>query len=183
MNINLHKQMTYGSYALIFSILLPMIKMPSMASNTEDNSKQDQESIVYRVYKDFAWEAVFAQNGQENPVLGDPLVDQPVSILRKYFDPDLAKLLVKDAQCASSGQVCKLDFDPIFASQDNMVFDLRIHLIRSRVVETEYSLRPGGKIVRMLFKLKFTETGWIINDIIYPEFANRSLRNILQGSQ
>lgn len=46
--------------------------------------------------------------------------------LEKYFDSNLSRLLSKDIQCSKKQGMCKLDFDPIYASQDPEIKSIKM---------------------------------------------------------
>lgn len=47
--------------------------------------------------------------------------------LEKYFDSTLSKLLINDINCSKKNNaICKLDFDPIYNSQDPEVSSIKI---------------------------------------------------------
>jgi hypothetical protein len=73
------------------------------------------QSTVMSLYQDYAWEAVVAEPGK----FGVGLMQAPKATLGQYFAPTLATLLAEDQACVERTQeICKLDFSPIWASQD-----------------------------------------------------------------
>ena len=68
-------------------------------------------SIVSGLYRDYAWEVVFANSSYTE------LVDQSKENIEKYFSPTLTNLFMQNKKCVGkTGDACTLDFDPIFAS-------------------------------------------------------------------
>jgi hypothetical protein len=55
------------------------------------------EGIVFKIYKDYAWEAVMAAGY-------DGLMQQPPQILKQYFDDKLAALILRDRKCSEKGK-------------------------------------------------------------------------------
>ena len=57
---------------------------------------------------------LYAQRGNDVPVQ-----EASISVLGKYFRPDLARALVRDRQCVeASNEICRIDFHVLFDSQD-----------------------------------------------------------------
>lgn len=136
----------------------------------------DQVAIVASLYKSFAWQVLSSSIG----VFGKPLTQQKSSVLRHYFDQDLASLLVKDGHCAAkTGEPCNLDFDPIFASQDPAAIDLTIHFMPKDIVAVEFTYPASGENVRLEYRMIRKENGWRIDDIRYPGMSDASLKQVL----
>src|SRR6266568_914145 len=77
------------------------------------------EGIVFKLYRDYAWEAVMAAGY-------DGLMQQPPQILMQYFDDNLSALILRDRKCSEKGEICRLDFVPIWTSQDPAAVDLTV---------------------------------------------------------
>jgi hypothetical protein len=94
-----------------------------LAATGHGSDAEPPDGVVRRLYRDFAWEAVFSDNDADRKWVG--LLQQPRRVLQRYFTPKLAGLLVNDARCArKSGEICRIDFLPIWASQDPGATDL-----------------------------------------------------------
>jgi hypothetical protein len=94
-------------------------------------------------------------------------VDQPQAVLSKYFDDRLVELWLADRRCAArTGEICKLDFSPIWDSQDPAGTFIRIVPTGdSSVVHVEHR-HPAEKEPRTLeYRLVSTRRGWRIRDI------------------
>lgn len=90
------------------------------------------DAVVYRLYKDFGWTAIFDGTViEEEERLGKPIAWQTFNVLNRYFTPELSKLILKEARCRISkrGELCNLEFDLMFASQDPAATDLLITAI------------------------------------------------------
>jgi hypothetical protein len=139
--------------------------------------------VVDKLYADFSMAGAGAKANSE-PIA---LVDQPRAVLEKYFDSQLATLWLRDRQCvARTHEICRLDFDPISASQMGTVEHLHIRPGKQpATVEAEFSRLDGdrGKIVLTYYLVK-TAHGWRIDDIRsqYDSDEAWSLRKILASS-
>ncbi len=112
-------------------------------------------------------------------------------MLSKYFSPELTKLFLKNAQLerdCPKGDLCGLDFDPILGAQDfadHLNFKLRITEAtppQTGRFEARFKLfnddKPEQIVVFQLVQLK---NGWRIDDIIYPDADNASLKAVLSA--
>jgi len=163
-------------YCLVFLILL-IFSGIAVAGDTGPTS------IVYKLYKDYGWVALFSNPDTPDAIkfLGKPITQQPKNILINYFDDELANLLVQDDECIKNnpGEVCKLGFDPIFASQDIAAYDLRITDAGNGKVNVEYSYPSNHKNIKLIFFVVKTKGEWKISDIDYGKghFLKKILTN------
>jgi hypothetical protein len=142
-------------------------------------------SIVYKLYRDYGWEALFDDTDTADAVkfLGKPIARQPKNILVHYFDNNLANLLVQDANCVENnpGEICNLDFDPIFASQDISACNLKISDNYDKTINVEYEYPSNHQKIKIIFVVKKQKTGWRISDINYGD--GYSLKKILSKNK
>ena len=111
------------------------------------------------------------------------------AVLSKYFSPELTKLFLKNAQVerdCPKGDLCGLDFDPIVGAQDfdeHLNFKLRITEATPRQTgrfEARFKLFNEDKAEQVVvFQLVQLKNGWRIDDIIYPDANNASLKAVL----
>lgn len=142
--------------------------------------EDDGIAIVYRIYKDFSWQAVLEYSDSLESILGKPLPKQPRSVLNKYFDDTLSSLLINDAECVvRRGEICALDFDPIFASQDSAAYDLVITKTGINTIRVQFNYPSSSKGVTLEYIIIKTDKGWRISDIVYREFGDLTLKGIL----
>jgi hypothetical protein len=132
---------------------------------------------VTRLYRDFAWEAVFAAP----PAGTTGFAQSPRATLIRYVDTTLARLLVADQACLARGQgVCNLDFSPLWGSQDPFVSELEIAATgEPTIVRVRYTIPGGDQQVTIDLQLARTTAGWRIRDIFYE--GGNSLRELLSG--
>jgi hypothetical protein len=110
-------------------------------------------------------------------------------VLSKYFSPELTKLFLKNAQLerdCPKGDLCGLDFDPILGAQDfddHLNFKLRITEAtppQTGRFEARFKLFNDDKAEDVVvFQLVQLKNGWRIDDIIYPDADNASLKAVL----
>jgi hypothetical protein len=133
-------------------------------------------SVVARLYKDFAWQAI----GGQPELFGEVLSYQSKSVLVRYFDPVVTSLLLQDANCqVKSAGICHLDFDPIFASQDPSVADLEIGEASAGVIPVTFKNPANDQKTKLDFKVVMISGKWKIADIVYGNMDGVSLKQIL----
>ena len=119
--------------------------------------------VVARLYRDFAWEAVV-----ETPAWhGHELGDQPRVVLSRYFDDALVRLWLADRACEMrTHEICRIDFLPIWDSQDpsgsfvNVAATGDSSVVR---VELRHPAHPEPRFLN--YRLVKTSAGWRIHDI------------------
>jgi hypothetical protein len=131
--------------------------------------------VVTRLYQQYSWEA--------DPKFIDtdstPLLDQPESELARYFDSELVSLLIADRECTRrSREVCRLDWDPIWDSQDPGAKHLTIRSLHTNAVLVRFRHPFTGEERRLEYHLTRTRAGWRISDIRYKNGVSllRTLR-------
>jgi hypothetical protein len=140
---------------------LSMVLAPSLSA--ADRSAGEQ--LVEKLYREFAWEAVMSGPGFRQP----GLIDQPKSVLERFFTPEITGLLLKDrAEAAAAGEVGRIDFLPLWASQDPSAADLRI-TAGSKPNTVVVSFLPQGakSATELVFIVEDTPGGARIADIKY----------------
>lgn len=145
--------------------------LPSICSATPALSPQ--VAVVAELYKSFAFETAI-----QEPNLGPIFLNSPRSALLNFLTPTLTDLILADSKCAAETQeICKLNFSPLWDSQDPSGSTVRIigTNVPSKVkVEVRYSSET-----RVIFyQLSLTPNGWRIKDIQF-ERNHRSLAKIL----
>ena len=98
----------------IKSLLLAITLLVSPAVNGAELDAR--KNVVYQLYKDFSWSAIFDVSTEVESYLGKPIEEQSQDILSKYFSPELVQLFLREANCRKTrkGELCNLEFDPIF---------------------------------------------------------------------
>ena len=132
--------------------------------------------VVTQLYQKYSWEA----DPQSTATDSIPLLNQPESELARYFDADLVALLIADRECARrSGEVCLLDWDPIWDSQDPAAKDLIIRSLRTNALLVRFRHPYTGEERALEYHLVNTPAGWRISDIRYKNGV--SLREALRA--
>lgn len=158
----------------------PLLALLFLALLTCDASARDRVSpevaVVAGMYRDFAWEVIIGE-----PISVPYFIDQPASVLGKYLDRELVRLILADRACAEkSGEICNLDFAPMWASQDPAVTDLMVRPGK-KASEVAVSFRNAcnSEPIRLRFEMTQTPSGPRIRDIHYAEGS--SLLDVLKG--
>jgi hypothetical protein len=133
--------------------------------------------VVSQLYNDFAWEATGGDNGPGS----SPFVDQPRTVLLRYLTPDLAALLLRDRACVRrSSEICRLDFVPLWASQDPDAADVSFTQPTGQPAIVIAHIRDhAGTVTKITYRFKQIATGWRIADIHYG--SGHTLRGLLGG--
>ncbi|MBI4595807.1 MAG: hypothetical protein HY730_05435 [Candidatus Tectomicrobia bacterium] len=154
-------------------IVLMCFSVNSIAADSHEYKKP--EDVVAWLYRDFAWEAIMGHTYWKN----GSLLNQPREILSLYFSDELVSLILKDRECVrEKHELCNLDFNPIFVSQDPAATDLEISPAdQSSTVHVQFIYPSNMKRIELDFKVERTTRGWRISDIVYKEFL--PLRKIL----
>jgi hypothetical protein len=147
--------------AAAFAVILLVVSASSLTAQRARSP--GAVATVAQLYRDFAWEAVV-----DEPVWnGHGLIDQPRAILLRYFDERLTDLLLVDRACVShTHAICRLDFLPIWASQDPAATELKVLPTQdSSVVVVKFRYPSGGDAVELRYHLLKGKSGWRIDDI------------------
>lgn len=141
----------------------------------------EKKSLVYQLYKDFGWSAIFDVSVETESYLGKPIEEQSPNILSKYFSPELVKLFLKEAECKQfrKGELCNLEFDAIFASQDPAAMELSISSSESNVIIVQFLYPSNLAKINLKYQLKRIGNQWRISDIVYLGEPSVSLKEIL----
>jgi len=166
-----------SSIAVKRLILIGTAAVVTAWSSAAFAGKADGEAVVVaKLYKDFAWQAVASQAD----LFGDDLSHQNKGTLERYFTPELADLLVKDAACQVRYQgICNLDFDLLFDSQDPQVTDLDVETTSPGHVSVVYKDPVDARKTRIDFEVARIAGAWKIRDIIYRGPDKVSLKAVL----
>jgi hypothetical protein len=106
------------------------------------------------------------------------VTEQSRAVLGKYFDAPLVALLVKERQCVIKTQeICNLDFDLLYASQDPDAVDLSIEATAANKVIVSFRYPSNEERITIQYLLALARNGPRIADVIYAN--DTSLRKLL----
>lgn len=145
---------------------------------SEDRNSSLQ-ALVNDVYKRYSWVSVFSAEKQGDNSL--PLKQEAFEKLVEFFSHDLAAALRVDAECSKkTGDICALDFDILFDSQDPGATDLVVAQVQKERVQVCFN--DQAKRWTCVSYVGVVESGLPrIHDIIYGD--GRSLRQLLRLNQ
>ncbi|MGZ5199720.1 MAG: DUF3828 domain-containing protein [Telluria sp.] len=158
--------------ALIAALAISLfIGAPANAAQTETEAK-----VVADLYKNYAWQAMATQPD----LFGEGLAGASKAELERYFSSEMARLLVADSACeVRTGEICNLDFDLLFDSQDPRVVDLDVQRVASGSVRVQFKDPVTDKKTVIEFKLALQQGKWRIADIVYRGHPQQSLKSAL----
>lgn len=158
-------------------LLLACMALNTKATPLPAQKNESAQMVVQRLYQDYAW-VVSAKTvrGKRD------LIAEPESVLAQYFTDDLVKLIHQDFECArQSSEICNLDFDPIYASQDPKASNLRIlGSDKNQNITVQFRYPSTGQAIQVRYKMEMVDRGWRISDICYKN--TKCLRHILRHS-
>jgi len=112
--------------------------------------------------------------------------------LDPFFTKELGDLLVKDV-VEAKGDLGRLDFDPLFGSQDPQITDF---VIGETGLGGDKKFGPGDEaVVQVTFKdsgaermisfrfIQGKDKVWLIEDVRYPDLDNVLLKDLLSGKE
>lgn len=152
---------------LMFTAALLITSVEASPRPPETDSPK---TIVLKLYRDFAWEAVMDVPAWPG------LIDQPKNVLERYFDDKLTSLILKDRACAKKQGLCRLDFLPIWASQDPSAGDLTVEESgEPHIVLVKFRYRSTNEEVQLKYRMSKTTRGWRISDITGSDWSLLSI--------
>lgn len=130
--------------------------------------------VIQRLYQQYLWEATDVPGGSRVPFISEARPE-----LLKYLEPRLAEAVLQDRECAQrTQQVCRLDFSPMWASQDPGAKSLRIRQAKpGRPVVVSFTYPGNGERIEIEYELIQTPNGPRVRDVRYQ--AGPSLRKRL----
>lgn len=162
----------------VSSLMASFVVGSAVAQSREQQIKKSPlQRLVTSVYKEYAWTIIFAPEQPVSPSVS--LTQERLGKLRRVFADDLAQAIFDDAQCVrKTSEVCLLDFDILFDSQD---VDARNLIIRSKTHQlVEACFVDQTEKQRCIeFVGVRSKNGVRISDMRYDQ-SGRSMRTILR---
>jgi hypothetical protein len=164
--------------AAFLLILTVSICLPSLSYANSREYKKPEEVVAW-LYRDFSWEVTMGDQYWQNGTL----IEQPREVLSQYFSDEMVSLIIKERACVKAKhELCNLNFDPIFVSQDPSAVDLEIsHADKSNTVHVRFRYACSQERVNLYFKIEKTARGWRVSNITYGD--GKSLLKILKGGK
>lgn len=158
---------------LLLWVAAVLLQMPAIAAPNVDTTRLSK--LVSGMYARYAWVAVYSTASPPNAV---PLALANRAELQATFVPDLAKAIWEDAQCAAKrGEICTLDFDILFDSQDPSASELTVQDdAQGAGVRACFKVADGARKC-LSFVGASVHGAARVADIVYP--GQRSLRHLL----
>ncbi|HCE7043640.1 hypothetical protein [Pseudomonas aeruginosa] len=122
-------------------------------------------ALVQALYETYAWEAVVSRPRSR------ALFQQPASVLRRYFDEPLTRLILANQDCERrTREVCRLDMAPLWNSSDPAASDLQVE-VGSAPGEVRVRFHRPGEAAwsELTFVLTAMRGAWRIRDIRYGD--------------
>ena len=96
----------------------------------------------------------------------DGLMQQPPQILKQYFDDNLTALILRDRKCSEKGEICRLDFVPIWAAQDPAAVDLSVEKTKKKdIIKVKFRYPSNNEKIELTYRVTKTLKGWRISEI------------------
>lgn len=142
----------------------------TLTAAAQESPPSEAVSVVAQLYRDFAWEVVIEEPGTPEK----SLVEQPREVLTKYFDDNLTALLLKDRACVNkTGELCNLDYSPLWAAQDPAAAQLKVlDASKPGIVIVKFRQPAEKKNVELSYRMTKTKLGWRISDITERSYGS-----------
>jgi len=151
---------------------LTLLQLTSVAA--QDPGPSGLSKLVSGLYARYAWVAVFSTTPPANAV---PVAHASRLELQATFVPDLASAIWKDTQCAAKRrEICTLDFDILFDSQDPSASELTVQGNGASEVLACFNVVGGARKCMLFVGAKVNGVARVA-DIVYSD--QRSLRQLL----
>ena len=138
---------------LIFALTMAPRAAPALSSALD---------LVKRLYAAYAWEASDAEAAKHTP-----LFSERAAVMARYFDAPLLRAVLRDRACEKrSGEICKLDFDPIWDSQDPGGVTVEVVPTRDMtIVQARIHYQSDHDTRVVTYRMRKTSAGWRIADM------------------
>lgn len=136
---------------------------------------ESEIDFIKRFYARYSWEASNSQSKSRTK-----FIDEPRAELQKYLEPRLAEALIRDRRCVrQTREICRLDFSPMWASQDPGAMELLFQQdYEASRVKVSFTYPSNGKRIVIDYNLTQTTQGPRIKDVYYSDGS--ALSHILE---
>ena len=152
------------TFAMVALLAIGSVSLGITACSPPPLTRDTPAALITQLYEDYAWEVVTTSSARNT------LMDEPIAVLSKYFDDNLAQLIARDHECrVRTKEVCKLNGSPIWQSNDPEAFDLSVATKDSTLVTVSFRRRypqPVDTVVNVLYRMTRTPRGWRVHDIV-----------------
>lgn len=164
---------------MLLSVAVSLAPMKALA--VDRNPAAGSVDVVAHLYRDHAWEALASSSGPADTGFGPPIAEASRGVLERYFERHLVDLLQADANCQAKheGEVCNLDFNILFSSQDPAAVDLSMQALGRDHVMVSFTYPSNNEKISIEYVTVQTPAGWRIKDVIFHNLKNSSLVRIL----
>jgi Protein of unknown function (DUF3828) len=133
--------------------------LAAVDARAADSSAKSFVEAIYAPYK--------GKNARGTPLDSDAAV-------RRYFEPQLAALIIKDRKDAR-GEVPTLDSDPFIDAQDWEIdaFDIAVHETAADQARAHVTFKNFDKTTNVVLDLVKLKLGWRIADITWDRDASQ----------
>ncbi|SEO77163.1 hypothetical protein SAMN02800692_2044 [Luteibacter sp. UNC138MFCol5.1] len=175
------KTMKSGSLRMMLLLSATACFSPINALAVDRRSAAGSLDVVAHLYRDHAWEAMASSSGPADTGFGPTIAEAPRSMLERYFEHHLVDLLQGDADCQAKheGEVCNLDFNILFSSQDPAATDLTLEATGKDRVMVSFTYPSDNEKIRIEYITVETQAGWRIKDVIFHNMKDLSLAEML----
>lgn len=174
--------MKSGSLWMMLLLSAAACFSPVNALAVDRKSASGSIDVVAHLYRDHAWEAMASSSGPADTGFGPPIAEAPRNVLERYFEHHLVDLLQGDADCQAKheGEVCNLDFNILFSSQDPAAIDLTVEATGKDRVMVSFTYPSNNEKIRIEYITAETPVGWRIKDVIFHNMKDLSLADMLR---
>jgi hypothetical protein len=153
-------RLTVAAARILCLFLLPG-SVPLAVAGAARSAEPAPRSVVARLYRDYAWEAVLSNSNARQ------LLQQTRRELERYFTPHLAALIEREHLCAVRNRApCALDFQPHWNSDAPRAFSLAVaEAATPGEVTVTFSYADDAEPIHLTYLLQRTPRGWRISDL------------------
>ena len=118
--------------------------------------------LVRQLYATYAWETSDAEMAKHTPFFSEQK-----AVIARYLDAPLLRAVLRNRACEQrTGEICNLDFDPMWDSQDPGGVTVEVVSTRASTAVQARVHYPSDSTIRVVtYRLRKTPGGWRITDM------------------